>query len=286
MDPMLWCRDRLLVPGNPLTATLLFADSGQRDRILALRTLVGELGAAVEASEGQVAQTKLDWWRAALAGELPAAKRHPAIQALSESGALERLDPGELASLIDAIAGLLDNPRFERMDELWSLCQRIGGQALVLEGGLIGDGGAAAQTLRELGAAGYLVRLVRDIAIDARANRWWVPLELQADYQVARADVAGSRASRGFDGLVRTLIHEAIQRAEEATAQLPEDRAWPHRHALIYWALDRRLGSKLARRPARLLERRLLTGHAGNVVTAWRAARALRRRREKSARSR
>lgn len=277
MDPMTWCRDRILVPGNPLTATLLFADPAERDRLLALRTLVAELAAAVEASEGQVGQTKLEWWRGALAGEMPAAQRHPAIQALTVSGALERLDYSELAVLIDALGRLLDNPRYERMDELWGLCQRIGGQALVVEGRLLEADGSAAGPLRELGAASYLIRLVRDIAMDARANRWWVPLEFQADYQVSRADVAESKTGRGFDGLIRTLIHEGMRRADSAIPALSGDRAWRHRHALIYWALDRKLGLKLARRPARLLERRLLTRHGGNVITAWRAARRLRR---------
>lgn len=277
MDPLLWCRDRILVPGNPLTATLLFADPAERDRILSLRTVVGELGAAVEASEGQVGQTKLDWWRGALAGELPAAQRHPAIQALTVSGALERLDSSDMTALIAAVGELLDNPRYERMDELWGLCRRIGGQALVLEGRLLEADGRSTETLRELGAAGYLIRLVRDIAMDARANRWWIPLEFQADYQVSRADVAESRTSLGFDGLVRTLIHESIRRADSAIAALPGDRAWLHRHALIYWALDRKLGLKLARQPGRLLGRRLLTRHAGNVITAWRTARRLRR---------
>lgn len=277
MDPLLWCRDRILVPGNPLSASLLFADPLERDRILALRTLVGELGGAVEASEGQVAQTKLDWWRGALAGDLPAAQRHPVIQALDVSGTRERMDIGEAAELIDAVEGLLDNPRFERTDELWHLCRSIGGQALVLEGRLLDADEDIVEPMLELGAGAYLIRLVRDIAMDARANRWWVPLELQADYQVSRGDVAEAKASRGFDGLVRSLIHEAIQRSGSASLALGSDRAWLHRHALVYWALDRRLGQKLARRPRQLLQRRLLTGHAGNVLTAWRAARRLRR---------
>jgi len=282
MDPLDWCRDRILVPGNPLTASLLFADPEQRDRILALRTLVGELGGAVEASEGQVGQTKLEWWRNALAGELPAAQRHPAVQALTESGALAGMNFTEVAALIDAVGELLDQPRFERMAELWSFCERIGGQAVVLEGYLL-DADAVSHTdtvdgLRTLGAAAYLIRLVRDIAMDARANRWWVPLELQAEYQVSRMDVVESKASSGFYGLVRTLVLEAIKRSQSATEAIPAQQAWIHRHALIYWALDRKLGLTLARKPRRLLERRVLPAHAGNVFAAWRAARRLRRR--------
>jgi len=277
MNSVAWCRDRILVPGNPLTATLLFADPAEHDRILVLRTLVGELGAAVEASDRELAQTRLEWWRSALAGDLTAAQRHPVIDALASSGAREQIDFGEVSALIDALGELLDNPRFECMDELWHLCRAIGGRALILEGGLLEQGGKAPEPLRDLGAAAYLIRLVRDIAMDAKANRWWVPLEFQADYQVSRTDVAASKPSRGFDGLVRTLIQEGIQGARSASRSISRDSAWRHRHAMIYWALDRRLGLTLARRPGRLLERRVLSSHAGNVFTAWRAARRLRR---------
>jgi len=277
MDALAWCRDRLLVPGNPLTASLPFAEAAQRDRILALRTLIGELGSAADSAEERVGQTKVEWWASALAGDLPAAQRHPAIQALTQSGASERLERADLQALVGAIGGLLETPRFERFEELWSFCRGVGGQALVLEGQLLGGDEAGVVKLGEIGTAAYLIRLVRDIAMDARANRWWVPLELQADYQVSRKDLAEARIGRGFDGLIRTLLHESLQRAEAAIDSLPSKEAWQHRHALIYWALDRRLALKLARRPARLVQRRLLPGHVGNVIVAWRAARDLRR---------
>jgi phytoene synthase len=278
MDALAWCRDRLLVPGNPLTASLPFADDEERDRILALRTVIGELGAAAESQEERVGQTRLEWWSSALAGELDAAQRHPAILAMTQSGATDRLTPGELQAVVDAIGEILESPRFERFEELWQLCCRVGGQALALEAKLLGGEGDSVASLRDLGSCAYLVRLVRDIAMDARAQRWWVPLELQAEYQLSRTDVAEGKGGLGFDGLIRTLLHEALTRSDEAVAAMPPDEAWRHRHALIYWMLDRRLALKLARRPAVLMERRVLPGHAGNVITAWRAARRLRRR--------
>ena len=283
MDALAWCKDRILVPGNPLTASLPFADEAERDSILALRTLVGELGASIEASDVQVGTTKLNWWRDALSGAQPAAQRHPVVQALNDSGAMPGLNLSSVEALIGALSELFDKPRFERFEDVWNLCERIGGQAALLEAELLGaqerDPGknqSSFAQLRELGSAAYLIRMTRDIALDARANRWWVSLDFQADYQVSRVDVAEATPSHGFDGLVRSLIHQAIRRAQLAIRQISNGAAWHHRHLLIHWSLDQRLGLKVARRPSRILDRRILPSHAGNVWTAWRSARRLR----------
>ncbi|MEN1727915.1 MAG: squalene/phytoene synthase family protein [Pseudomonadota bacterium] len=277
MDALAWCRERILVPGNPLSASLLFAEAGERDRILALRTLIGELGAAAETREGEVAETKLQWWRDALSGAQPAAQRHPVMMALSESEALDPIEGKQLDRLIDGVAELVELPRFEQFDELWGLCQRVGGRAAALEAQLLGASASIEKSLAVLGASAYLIRMTRDVAMDARNNRWWVPLELQADYQVSRKDVQDEKGGAGFDGLVRTLVHEAIKRAAVASETLNDEAAWIHRHALIFWALDRRLGLKITRSPSRLMRRRILPSHSGNVWTAWRSARRLRR---------
>jgi len=277
MDPLAWCRERILVPGNPLTASLLFADPEHRDAILVLRTLVGEVGAALASEDQGVARTRLAWWREAVAGTQPAAQRHPVMGAVHAVGMEARIDPAELLELIEGISLLLENPRHESQDELWTLCRRIGGQSLGLEARLLGGEDALIEALAELGASAYLIRMTRDLAMDAAANRWWVPLDLQAEYQLSRVDVVERKSGRGLDGLIRTLVHEAMKRARDAVSSLGVEDRWVHRHALIHWSLDRRLGARIDRRPERILERRILPSHSGNVWTAWRCARRLRR---------
>lgn len=267
---MQWCRDRLLVPGQPLTASVLFVEPADRDSLLALKALSAELARLNDATlDPSVMATKAGWWRQALAEGAD----HPALLAMIESGAVERVRPVELTPLLELILDESQAPRFERYEELWSHCHAIGGEAARLEAALCsGWTEADNRPAAVLGGAGYLLRLVRDLGSDADMNRWRVPLDLQAQFQVARSDAVSATVGPGWDGLVRTLVERAVRAGNLAAEALSHRQ----RHLHLQWALDRRLAAKLVRNPKRILKQRILTGHAGNVWTAWRAARRLR----------
>ena len=266
MDHLQWCRERLLVPGNPLSASLLFIAPEARDQVLAVRTVVSELaGLAQAVTDESVTGAKLGWWRQALVE----GATHPALIALEQSGAAMNVPPEAFIPLLETIGRDLARPRFEQFEQLHAHCLGLGGEAARLEALLDCPDGATAEAAREVGAAGYLLRLVRDLGLDARADRWLVPLDLQAQFQVGRMDAADGKGGPGWDGLVRTLVERALRSGTPAAEAL----AGRHPHLTICWALDRRLAALLARRPGQVLERRLLPGQFGNVWAAWRAAR-------------
>lgn len=270
MDGLQWCRDRLLVPGHPLAASLLFVPSPDRERILSLRAVLAELSAIPDSStDDGVVRAKLAWWEDALSG----GSSHPALLALSQSGAQERLNASELLAFLHEVVGRCrDDIRFERYEDLWAHCLALGGGAVRLEAGLVSrNHGRHQDALASVGGAGYLFRVVRDMAMDSRQNRWLAPLDLQAQFQVSRTEVAESNVGTGWDGLVRTLIERGVRSGRDAAATLSTS----YRHLLIAWALDERLALRLMRCPRRMLSRRILPGHTGNVWMAWRAARRL-----------
>lgn len=279
MDALEWCRQRLLVAGNPLTASLPFAEPDQRDAIVALRAVASEMSSMVnDVDERSVAEAKLSWWHQALREQDNA---HPALKALRQAGVTARVSLDDFDAMVAAVQTTLDLPRFENTHQAWAFFRQIGGQLSQMEGQLLADSNRPENgpDLADLGAAGYMIRVTRDLVIDARANRWLVPLDLQADYQVSRQDALQSRSSRSFDGLVRSMLGEALKRGERVRLDLSPELAWTHRHLLILWALDRRLAGMIARRPQRIFERRVLPGHAGNVWQAWREARRLKKAR-------
>lgn len=266
-----WCEARILVPGNPLTTSLVFAPRDQRDRILVLRTVIAELAAIPGAvSDIAVAQRKLDWWRQALSN--PQQQTHPALVAMTETGLVQSLSPGDWETLIQGVASSLNAPRFEQFEELWAHCRDIGGAAAVLEARLI-DSDIDLEPFFGLGTSGYLVRVVRDLALDAREQRWLVPLDLQAEFQIDRQQVAEGRDSRHWRALVLEILARAYKHRRAALAALDPEQASRHRHLLISTALDERLARVLARRPGRILKTRVLPGALGNLYIAWRTAR-------------
>ena len=131
-----WCAERLLVPGNPLTLTRPYAAENLRDPLLALRAVIGEIARVPgEVSDGDVGRRKLGWWRQALTEHLP----HPALQALTATGAARPRIVAELLGLVDAVETTLHAPRFETVDAFDAHARALAGPAARAEAGLVED---------------------------------------------------------------------------------------------------------------------------------------------------
>lgn len=276
MDPVAWCQERLWVPHNPISASLLFVDKDQQVPILALRAVHSELAQITElAREPGLAQAKLNWWREALLQE----HTHPALEALEAVNVREQVSLPGMMALCDAVEASLDAPRFETIGHAWDAYRGLGGLALELEVGMLSGESLASDVvadLHELGAAGYWLRQVRDISADARQGRWFVPLEVQAQHQISRQQVIDGAVGPNWARFIEGLVGVASERLIGAKARLAERATPAMAHALIMAALDERLAQQLTRSPMRVLTERVLPGHFGNVWAAWRHARRYR----------
>ena len=277
-DPVAWCRSRLLVPGHPMALTLPYAAVAKRDALAALSTVIGEIASVPgDVGDEQVAQRKLGWWREALADGLP----HPAVQAWLQSGAAQHVPAAAFDPLIDAVATEIVPPRFEQVQGMERHCMAIAGPGALLEAMLVSDGAEPdpqeARPLVRLASAGYRIRITRDLVLDARQQRWLVPLELQAEYQITRQHVAAGKGGRRLDALVRHMAGDAILAIDRATGELPGGTAWRNRHFLLRVQLDRNIGRKLVRKPSRVVEERVAPGRIGDAFSVWRRARELRK---------
>lgn len=277
-DPSLaWCADRLLVPGNPLTLTRPYAPQPLRDSILALRAVIGEIAMVPgEVSDPDVGRRKLGWWREALADSLP----HPAVQALVATGAAGPLQQRCLFELIDAVEAAIDAPRFETVAEseahaIEFAAPAARAEAALVEGGAVPDHVAA--PLVALIAGAYRIRMVRDLVLDARAERWTVPLELQAEFQVTRQQVAAGEQPHRTRALLAWMAGQAVTSMNRAEETLAPAAAWRHRHAVLHASLDARLGRRIVRRPARAMEERISAMGPLAALALWRKARRLRK---------
>jgi len=285
-DPVAWCRRRLVVPGHPLALTLPYAPADKRDALVALWSVIGEIASVPgDVSDPGVAQRKLGWWREALAEGLP----HPVVQAWLESGAAQNVPASAFDPLIDAVATEIVPPRFEQVQALEQHCRAIAGPGALLEAMLVTDGAEPdedeAAGLVGLAAAGYRIRITRDLVLDARQERWLVPLELQAEYQLTRQHVVAGEGDRRLDALVRHMAGDAMLAIDKQTAELSAPAAWRNRHFLLRVQLDRNIGRKLLRKPARIVAERVAPGRMSDAFLVWRRARALRKAAAGSSRS-
>lgn len=279
-DPVAWYRRRLTVPGHPLAITLPYAQPARAAQIVALYALIGEIAAVPgEVSDPDVARRKLQWWRQALDEQLP----HPAVQAWLQSGAAGYLGAGDFQALIEAIASEISPPRFERFEALEQHCRELAGAGAALEARLINAGAdpgpAESGALTAAAAAGYRIRIVRDLVLDARRERWMVPLQWQAEYQLNRQQVACAEHPRRIKALVRDTALQGVLDIDRALARIGPESAWRHRHLLLRLHLDRGLGRIIVRKPGRVLQQRVSGIGPLASLSVWRRARRLARAR-------
>lgn len=276
-----WCRQRMLVPGHPLALTLRYADARLRDRLLALHCLISEIAAVPgEVSDTGVARRKLDWWREALRQGSP----HPAIRAWQTAGGPESLAHAEFDPLFAGVAREIDAPRFEQQSELAAHARAVAAPAARLEVKLVEDRSLDALDAGISAAAGaaYRIRIVRDLIIDARQDRWRVPLDLQAEYQLTRQQVAVASGQHRLEALIRHLAADAVLELQQQLDALAPEPAWGQRHLLLRLELDRVLGRRIVRRPSRVLQQRIRAAGPMAGVSLWRYARRLRRNASRS----
>jgi len=277
-DPVAWFRSRLTVPGHPLAITLPYAPPERADEIVALNALIGEIAAVPgEVSDPDVARQKLEWWRHALDEQLP----HPAVQAWRQSGAAGYVKAADFGALIEAVASEISPPRFEQVEALELHCRELAGAGALLEARLVNAGAPPerdeSESLTGLAGAGYRIRVARDLVLDAREERWMVPLELQAEYQLTRQHVAAGEGGHRLAALVRHMAGDAMVEIDRRWNALAADQAWRNRHFLLRVQLDRRIGQKLLARPERIIRERVAPGRIGDAIAIWRRARALRK---------
>ena len=282
MDPLRYCRERLLVPGSTHSIARLFAPDEQAEQLLAAHTVLDQLlEIPVTVSDAEVAARKLEWWRGEIAAAYAAGGDHPAARALRESGAAGRIPHALFDELLTALARVCQAGPPGDMDALRARASALGGGAATVEAAVV-EPGAPAGALRELGAAGWLVRTVRDLRACAALENWPVPLSLRARWQVQRARVATGTAAEGkadgWAGLVHEMLEPARAALEERHSALPPGRAWVHRHRLVLVELDWRLLHALWRKPQRILAGRYRPNVLGDVWRARAAARRLHRR--------
>lgn len=246
-----------------------------RAPLMVLHALAGAIAAIPEeVSDRGVAARTLAWWREALADDLP----HPALQAARATGVFERIPRSALMDLIDQTAIWLEGPRFETNAQ-WVAFARTQAEAVVRCEALLVDPKLSDGVLASLVAAGgaaWRARRLRDLVQDARADRWWVPLEHQAAFQVTRQEVVLADPVPRLSGLIRHLADEVAGDLQQAMGRVDARDAWTHRHLWLRWVLDAHLVKQIRSRPADILSERLATTRWTTPFLLWLKARKLR----------
>lgn len=272
MNPDDYCRDHAAPPASSLHYALLFLDRVRRGAITALAALERELAkASRETSDAGVAAARLEWWRSEL-GLLAAGRpQHPVTQSLARHAAAFPVSADSVAQLLDAAEVDLARPRHITFASLAEHCDAWGGTLAVLSARVIrAQDDVLEARARRIGSVLRLGEILRDVGVDARRNRIYLPHEDLARYAVTAAEILQHRPGEGFASLMAFQTARLAQLRREALAPLSRDERRALRPALILVRLQAALLREIERDRFPVLEQRASLTPIRKLWIAWR----------------
>jgi phytoene synthase len=187
--------------------------------------------AALEGWRSEIARV-FDWrdWRAGQGGPPPETPQGRALQPFVGPCHLPR---AEFEALIEGVGMDVRPRRYETFADLEPYCHRVASAVGLICAEIFGYRGPAALTYaRDLGVALQLTNILRDVAVDGRQGRLYLPLDDLARFGCTAADIDREIASAGRgvqSSAVRSVLEHQAARARvffsRAVRSLPKDDA-------------------------------------------------------------
>ncbi|MEJ2344428.1 MAG: presqualene diphosphate synthase HpnD [Gammaproteobacteria bacterium] len=280
MTPERYCLDKGLPQGSSLYYSALYLQPEQRRALAAVFALRREIRALIdECSDLDVAQRKLDWWRAEIEGAFGGAVQHPAAQALQQAAGTFNLPVEYFQEMLDGVEMDLRGSRYETFRDLSLYCHRVGGVAGTLWTEICGyRDHRALKYGHALGVGLELLRILRDLRHDVARGRLYLPREELERFAVTTTDLGhptGSGHVQALLGLQSRRIHEQF---EHALSQLPEVDRFRQCSGLIMCRIQLTLLKEIERDGLRVLEHRLRLTPLRKLWLAWNGRRREKRR--------
>jgi len=251
MDVHQYCQERAAASGSSFYYSFVFLQPEMRRAITAFYALCRELDDVVdECRERQVAEAKLDWWRAEIGRFANGAPEHPATRALFDTPQGRAIPPALLLEVVDGMAMDLDHTRYPDFKSLNLYCYRVAGVVGEIAASIFdGTRGEHDRDIRryahELGLAFQLTNIIRDVGEDARRGRIYLPQDELVRFGVHETDLLSGRNTPEFQTLMQFQYERALACYGRAFAALPPGARHAQRPGLVMAAIYRTLLSEL-----------------------------------------
>ncbi|MHB1093098.1 presqualene diphosphate synthase HpnD [Thiobacillus sp.] len=247
MDAHRYCQERAAASGSSFYYSFVFLPPATRRAITAFYALCRELDDVVdECHERQVAEAKLNWWRAEIGHFAGGEPTHPATRALFDTPQGHAIPSALLLEIVDGMAMDLDHLRYPDFKSLNLYCYRVAGVVGEIAASIFdGARGEHDRDIRryahELGLAFQLTNIIRDVGEDARRGRIYLPQDELARFGVREADLLNARDTPEFQALMQFQYERALACYGRAFALLPPGARRAQRPGLVMAAIYRTL---------------------------------------------
>ena len=271
MTPDQYCQQKAAASGSSFYYAFRFLPPPRRRAITALYAFCREVDDVVdEATDAQLAATRLAWWRQEIALLFDGRPQHPVSRALQPALAPFGITAERLDEIIDGVEMDLKQTRYLDFAGLERYCYHVAGVVGVLAAGIFGY--TDPRTLdyaRTLGTAFQLTNIIRDVGEDARRNRIYLPIEDLQRFGVSAADLLQRRDSEAFVALMRFQAARARDFYARAMAALPAVDRRAQRPGLIMAAIYRTLLDEIERDGFQVLRQRTSLTPLRKLWVAW-----------------
>ena len=271
MTPDEYCQEKAAASGSSFYYSFLFLPAERRRAITALYAFCREVDDVVdETQDGQLAATKLAWWRIEVASMFSGNPQHPVTKALSVFKDRFSITQERLHDIIDGMEMDLTQSRYLDWPALERYCYRVASVVGLLAAGIFGyRDPRTLEYAKNLGLAFQLTNIIRDVGEDARKNRIYLPMEEMKRFNVTAADVLNARQTPDFEKLLKFEADRAKDYYRKAFDALPAEDRKSQRAGLIMAAIYRALLEEIERDGFQVLKTRTSLTPLRKLWIAW-----------------
>lgn len=272
MDSLLYCSEKAAPFGSAQYYVLLWQAPTLRAQMLAVLALRQELlDIPARVSDGQLALTKLNWWREEIARAARGVAQHPVSVALQPLLANATLTAAELTLMCDAIELLLQTGRLVDETSLEAYCQHIGALPWQLTARL------AAPTLVEgqryagkIGAGLQLLEMLQHLVAEAQRGVIFAPISMLERHELPVEQLVKAVADERFIALARDMLARSRECFAEARQSMSGRVPAALRYLTAAMAMGEATMSELERAGlASLATQRLTLTPVRKLLIAW-----------------
>src|SRR5438309_489611 len=239
--------------------------------------LGGERGAAPSAQRRELQRWREDVARCYEPGAVP---DHPIALRLQTAVRAYTIPRAALEAIIDGVEMDLDRVAYETAADLYPYCYRVASAVGLCCIEIFGYTDPRARDYAvQLGTALQLTNIMRDVGVDARAGRVYVPRQDLKEYGVGEEDLIEGRYSDRFSRLMAHQASRARQFYAAARASYPRVDARSLVAAEIMGRIYYALLQEIERRRFRVFDARITVPAHRKVAIALRTLAAARVRR-------
>jgi len=271
VTPEQYCQRKAAASGSSFYYAFLFLPAERRRAITALYAFCREVDDVVdEATDRQLAATRLAWWRQEVGLLFDGRPQHPVSRALAPALEPFGITAARLNEIVDGVEMDLTQTRYLDFASLERYCHLVAGVVGILAAGIFGyRDPRTLEYANALGIAFQLTNIIRDVGEDARRDRIYLPVEDLQRFGVSAADVLAARHSDAFAALMAFQAARARDWYARAMALLPQEDRRSQRPGLIMAAIYRTLLAEIERDGFQVLRQRTSLTPLRKLWVAW-----------------